>query len=102
MKKIIGGQRYDTDKATLLTCNQTSAKAFSDWCEESLYVTERGNWFLVGEGYANTRWCTIAHDGMRGPGGLDLLPITETEALEWLERHGETALIEQHFDIEDA
>lgn len=102
MKKIVDGKRYDTMRATEIACHQTSNKSQFDWCEETLYRTKRGRWFLVGQGYANTRWCTVVPGGMRGPGGLDLEPISEDEAMAWLERHGATDLIEQHFEIEEA
>ena len=102
MKKIIDGKRYDTDTAAEIARHFTSNKSESNWADERLFRTKRGNWFLFGEGYADSRWCTVARDGMRGPGGWDIQPIAEEEALAWLERHGETDLIEQYFEVEEA
>jgi hypothetical protein len=102
MKKIIDGKRYDTETATLVARNTTSSKDFYDWCDETLYRTANGAWFLVGEGYARSRWASIAPDGMRGPGGPTLQVVDAFEARDWLERFDEIDALEHYWPIRDA
>ena len=75
MKKIINGKRYDTETATKVADDSYSNYGdFGYWSEE-IYRTQKGNWFLRGEGGDETR------------DGSVIIPFTKKEALAWLEAH---------------
>jgi len=100
MEKVIGGKRYDTAKAELVA-ERTNALAISDsdYIREEIYRTAKGNWFLIGEGGSRTKYCKDGH-GI----GRDIYPLTEHEAMAWLERHATIDVVEKYFagEIEDA
>ena len=100
MQKIIGGRRYDTSTAELIA-EQTNSLPISDadYVREDLYRTAKGNWFILGEGGARSRY---AKDGLGV--GRDIIPINANEAQGWLERYSTCGAIEQYFgtEIEDA
>lgn len=88
MKKIIGGKSYNTETATKIGSASSRHCSYSDfnYWEESLYRTQKGAFFIAGEGGANTHysrscgqnsWC----------GGSGLRVIDATEAREWVEQH---------------
>ncbi len=70
-------------------------------CEEALFKTPNGLWFLWGSGGAASPW-SQSYGRSQGAGeGLQVL--SPDEALEWLERHNaEAAIIERHFKVEAA
>ena len=84
MKKIINGKMYNTETATEINFNQYSNRTdFSFWCE-TLYQKKTGEYFLHGEGGAQSKygrkcgqneWC----------GGETIIPMTESEAKQWAE-----------------
>lgn len=85
MKKIINGKKYDT----------ATAKAVGEWdngycgshqyCNETLYLKRTGEYFLYGEGGPASKYCTY-YGSMRSA-GEDIIPLTESEAREWVEKH---------------
>jgi hypothetical protein len=105
MKKIINGRRYDTE------AKHTREIARADWgyagdfdaYNEGLFRTSHGNWFVAGEGGPNTKYCRPAEGGGYG-GGPGLFELTPEQAMDWLEHHSETDLIEEYFgaEVEDA
>jgi hypothetical protein len=107
MKRIIDGKRYDTETADWVaavgsdTCSVTD---FGYW-EAALCRTPRGRWFLAGKGGGMTMFAeSVGGGGSRG--GEGIIPISEREARERLERGGfgydyEDAL-ERWFAIEEA
>lgn len=102
MKAIINGKRYDTATADLVAewGNGLGGSDFRN-CNEDLYRTKKGRWFLHGQGGAMTRWSrSVGNNGTCGGSGI--LPMTEDEAREWLEQHREVDAIEKFFPIEDA
>lgn len=80
MKRIINGKTYNTATATevFTTEHPTSSGWFG------LYQTRHGAFFKV----------LVNHDGEEI---LDFEPISDQEAQEILERHGQGALIEKYF-----
>lgn len=96
MKKVIGGKIYDTDKATLVAewDNGYYGNDFKR-CEEALYRTKEGTWFVVGEGGPMSKYAR-AVGNMTG-GGEGLTPLTDEEAMGWLEDKGETDALEEYF-----
>jgi len=96
MKKIIDGKRYDTETAERVHSwhNGYHAGDFHQ-CEEALYRTRKGTFFLHGEGGALSKYAT-PHGNMTG-GGEDITPLTPKEAMEWLEAHDGTEALEKNF-----
>ena len=104
MKRIINGQRYDTDKAKLVAERETDLpRSDFRWAREELYRTPRGRWFVAGRGHGMTRWARVHDDGMRGM-GEGIVAMTPEEAREWLEAEEDTAAVERYFGdaVEDA
>lgn len=101
--KVIDGLRYDTNQATKITHRKRSYKGQFEYCKESLYVTENGNYFLAGEGGPKSPYSTRTPTGMYAGSSGVRTTLSESEALEWCERHDvNPTLIENHFDIEEA
>lgn len=102
MKRVIDGKLYDTDKATCIASAESSCcKSDFGWWEEELYVTDKGRFFIAGEGHANSRWAEPCGN-MRGPGS-GMIAMTKNEALEWCEQHRIAAdTVSKHFEIEPA
>jgi len=103
MKRIIDGKRYDTETAEMVA-EDSNGYAYSDFnhCEETLYRTQRGNWFLYGEGGPMSKYSQAVGD-MRG-GGSAIVPLSADDARSWLENAGKTDELERYFpdSIEDA
>lgn len=103
MKKVINGKVYNTETATRIA-NWDNGCYGNDFnaCDESLYKTSKGAFFVSGEGGALSRWATSIGTNGRGAGdGVEVL--TPAEAMEWCETHGVDAdVIAEHFKIEEA
>ena len=104
MKKIINGNRYDTDKSILIgsDTNGLPSNDFNYWWAE-LYITPRsGKYFLCGEGGPMSRYGTVVGDN-RGSGER-LEPMAKEDALIWAGEHLDADAIEKYFGdmIEDA
>ena len=104
MKAIIKGKRYNTDKAQLVAKydNILGGSDFNYLCEK-LYQTEKGNWFLAGEGGPMTKYARHVGNGNKS-GGSKITPMTENDVIEWLEEHDHTEILEAYFPehIDDA
>jgi hypothetical protein len=105
MIRIINGKRYNTETATQIA-DWDNGLPTSDfgWCEETLYRTEKGNFFLVGEGGGMSKYAESVEGGKARSSGKDLIPLTPEQARAWLEQHDEIESIEEYFsdEIEDA
>ena len=104
MKAIIRGQRFDTEKATLIGHSWHGYRGdFSRW-EASLYRTPRSkHFFLAGEGGPMSRWArSTGNNGWSG--GEGIIPLDDADALDWAEAHLTAAEVEAGFAevIEDA
>lgn len=97
MKKIIEKKIYDTENSTMLHkwwngCNSTDLC----FCREALYKTAKGNLFLHGEGGPRSKY-SRSYGNNTLSWGDGITPMTEDEAIDWLENHeGEEAII-AHF-----
>ena len=82
MKKIIKGKLYNTDTATEIG-NWHNKLPMSDfcYCEETLYQTKKGVYFLVGRGGAMSRYSKTV--GNMTAGTVEFIPMTEQEAFSW-------------------
>jgi hypothetical protein len=92
MIKIIDQIRYNTDTANLVA--QYSPRQVLDKIDQTLYVTEKGTWFLVENGRdVFLKEQTSVFTAMSADG-----------AYEWLESHDFIMAIEKYFSdrIQDA
>ncbi|WP_305044510.1 hypothetical protein [Geoalkalibacter sp.] len=104
MKKIIEGKRYNPATAeSLAVWENRHPRSDFKWCREVLYRTPKGALFLHGKGGAMSPYSEPVGNNGRG-GGEDIRPMTQTEALQWMEERGLADEIERHFPdaIEDA
>ena len=86
MEKIINGKRYNTKTAVQLGDMTHGGWGNFDSVHEELYRKRTGEFFLAGEGGARTRYASFAADGW-SRGGEKIIPLTEEEAREWVERN---------------
>lgn len=97
MRKVIKGNRYDTDTAKKLgESREESLCGKPDWLKETLYRTKAGNYFIHGEGGARTCYGGIAPDGWQ-TSGEKIIPITEERAMEWAEQYLDAEQYEMAF-----
>lgn len=103
MKKVIDGKIYNTETATQIAAwdNGVYGNDFRA-CEETLYVTKKGAYFVHGEGGAMSRWArSVGSNGSCGGSGIEVL--SAAHALEWCETHGVDAdIIAKHFEVDEA
>jgi len=92
MIKIIDQIRYNTDTAEVVA--QYIPKQVLDKIYQTLYVTEKGTWFLVETG----------RDVFLKEETSVFTPMSSDLAYEWLESHDFILAIEKHFSdrIQDA
>lgn len=90
MKKIIDGKLYNTATATIIAeyWNGLGSSDFRNISEE-LYRTKKGKFFIAGNGGPMTKYSESCGDNSRC-GGEKIIPLSESEAREWLEEHGTT------------
>ena len=103
MKRSIDGKIYNTETAKFIAeyGNRLGQSNFKNY-EESLYKTSKGSYFLSGSGGALTKY-SKQYGSMTGEGD-GIIPLSDDEALAWLEQHEKTKAIEEHFfnSIEEA
>jgi len=87
MKKVIDGKLYNTETATLLHewNNGVRGNDFRG-CEESLYITKKGTFFLAGSGGPMSKYAQALDQNSWG-GSEGLEPLSTKEALDWAETH---------------
>jgi hypothetical protein len=102
MKKIIDGKLYDTDKAKRIRNHSNGFDSNNfNWCDESLYQTKSGVFFLAGSGGPMTRYGSD-YGNSRGSGER-IIPMTADETREWLEMVGaDVDVITSLFEIVEA
>lgn len=76
MKKTICRVEYDTDASTLVKKFTFGTFGDADGYEESLYVTEKGNYFIYVNGGADSIYPTE-----------DIKRIAKTKAEQWMADH---------------
>lgn len=86
MKKVINGKLYNTESAKKLGY-WSNGLGYDDFafCEETLYKTKSGQYFLHGAGGGNSKYGEW-HGNSGGPGEV-IRPYTEADAKEWCEEH---------------
>lgn len=97
MKKIISGKRYDTDTA-VKKAEWWNGLARNDFgfIEETLYQKKTGEFFLFGDGGANTQYAERVGNNS-WCGGTRIMPLTYKEAQKWGEKHLEVEEYETIF-----
>lgn len=102
MKKIINGKKYDTETASLIhEWDNGHYPGDFEACEEALYRTRKGAYFLAGSGGPMSKYAVSS--GNSTGGGEDITPLSETEAREWLEQHDGSDEIESTFgEVDEA
>ena len=103
MKRIVNGKRYNTGTATLLCNISRGGFSRSDFAydDTNLYITDKGNFFIAGQGGARSRWAqSYGQNGSQGGSGLR--PIDKNDARALLEQYGSAAQVEEHFTVEEA
>jgi hypothetical protein len=97
MKRIIDGLKYDTDTAALIAewDNGIYGSDFKS-CEESLYKTAKGAYFIAGEGGPMSKYAQpVGNNGMGSGSGLE--PLDREEAFAWLCEKGFEEVAETEF-----
>lgn len=87
MRKIINGSRYSTDTAKKIA-HWESDQDYTSFthCEETLYRTKAGKWFIHGTGNAATVYAVRRGDGWTAP-GEQIVPLSEEVARIWVLEH---------------
>ena len=84
MKQIINGKKYSTETAKKVGYYSSPFSGF-DHYSETLYRKKTGEFFLFGEGGANSKY-TRQIDMNTWSGDSRIIPMTEAEAKKWAER----------------
>ena len=100
MKKVIDGKRYDTDSARKM--GERSGGQYGDlnWISETLYRKSTGEYFLHGQGGANTRYA-VAIGAQSWSGGEKIFPLSLEEAKEWASENLDGDTYEEIFGTGD-
>ncbi len=97
MKKTIDRLTYNTETATeVASITYGSGMRDFRYYSEGLYQTDKGRWFLAGEGGAMTRYAVPIGDNSWS-GGESISTLTAEEALDWCEKHDKSGVITQYF-----
>ena len=97
MKKVINGTLYNTETARKLGgwSNTYNYRDFN-YCEETLYRTKSGKFFIHGEGGAMSKYAqTISSNEWSG--GEKIIPLSAQNAMKWAEEHLEADEYERIF-----
>lgn len=102
MKKILNGQRWDTEKAKLVCEVRHSNPRDFNYVRAALYQTLRSKrFFLAGEGGPMTVFAHYDSDNSCS-GGEKLIPLSAEEARRYAEQYADAETVERFFDIEEA
>ena len=105
MKIIQNGIVYDTDSQSAYRVarwsNGYNAGDFHR-CEEELFRTKKGRWFLYGNGGALSQYAERCGNGSCS--GEAIIPYTPEQARDWLEEHDCVETYREYFgdDLEEA
>lgn len=99
MRRIINGNRYDTEKSHLIGCwSSFSSPSDFNYIQESLYITPRSKqYFLAGEGGANSKYSIPTSQNWRGA-GEKIIPMSEDQAFEWAQEYLDSDTVEIFFE----
>jgi len=96
MKKVIDGKLYNTETALKIE-EYWNGYGYSDFnnCTEALYKTQKGKYFLHGEGGAASKYAE--HSGRNLDAGSEIIEFSRRDAMEWLSENGFDETIEKEF-----
>ena len=98
MKKIINGKRYNTESAELCGSHEYGYPGDFNYVSEELYQKRTGEFFLHGEGGANSKYREeISMNSWSG--GEKIIPLTDDEAREWAEEYLDSEDYEKLFTV---
>ncbi|HCO55717.1 MAG TPA: hypothetical protein DIT93_11945 [Pelagibacterium sp.] len=102
IRSTIGGKVYDTATATRVVVVKDNCHHVREYDDErtGLYLTEKGQWFIAGEGGGFTRWGTDPGRGADRQRGEGIKLLTPAEAQHLLEEV-DGGLVEAFFEVED-
>ena len=85
MVRVINGMRYNTKTAEEIECwNNGYYSSDFNHCNETLFRTKNGNYFVYGEGGALSKWSeSVGNNGRGGSSGI--IAFTNQDVLEWFE-----------------
>jgi len=86
MKKYINGKKYDTDTAKRIGEDSYSNRSDFNFWEETLYQKRTGEFFLMGEGGACSKYAEYVGQNS-WCGGNKIIPLSFESAREWVEKH---------------
>ena len=87
MKKVINGKTYRRHTAQLIvTLPSYFPQTSNKWHETRLYRTQRGAYFLAGEGGSSSRWAKLMPRGAIPGEGIE--PISKDQALAYAKYAG--------------
>lgn len=85
MKKLIDGKMYNTETAEeIATWSNTYYNSDFHYCQETLYKTKKGAYFIHGKGGALSPYSQPS-GGTGRSGGEDIEHISANEAFKWLQ-----------------
>lgn len=88
MKRVIEGKVYNTATANRIHAYESPEMSGDfQYFMEALYRTQRGNYFIAGEGGPMSPYAESLGGGSYG-GGSGITPVSLQEAAWWLEEHG--------------
>ena len=99
MKSIINGKRYDTTIATQIAFWKSGMDDGDlHYFDETIFKTARGTYFLHGRGGPLSKYRHALKGRPSGvAGGSQIVPLTDQEAITWLQEHGETHALRREF-----
>lgn len=101
MKKHINGKLYDTEAAAFIgTWKDTSSKDTSLHIQESLYKKRTGEFFLLGEGGALTKYAVLKKNSI-WTGSTKIIPLSFEQAESWAKEHLDTETCDHIFAFTD-
>lgn len=85
MKVVINRKKYDTDTAECVACYSHAWPGDYNYVSEALYRKKTGEYFLHGDGGANSKY--MREEGNTYYGGERIIPLDEEEAKDWTEEY---------------
>lgn len=95
MRTIINGRKYDTETAKLICQNQYSNNNNDGYYVEKLYRKKTEEFFLYGCGGPTSKYSK--QSGNFSNSGSMIIPFSETEAAEFVEKHASVEIYEELF-----
>lgn len=100
MKKVIDGALYNTDTAKYLGSWHSNTPGDFNYCEERLYRTKSGKYFIHGEGGPMTRYSQSCGNN-NWQGGEAIEPMSPVAAREWAEENLDADEFTEIFGVPD-